>query len=45
MIGKNEPADYKKDPSNRVNSYDTSRTDARANAYNKAYDTAQQDFN
>lgn len=44
MIGKNDPADFKKDPSNRINSYDTSRTDARANAYNKSYATATQEF-
>jgi RHS repeat-associated protein len=32
--------DYKKNPGNRVNSYDRDRTDSRANAYNNAYDTA-----
>lgn len=36
LIGHNSRADYEADPANRVNSYDTSRTDARARAFERA---------
>jgi RHS repeat-associated protein len=36
--------DYANNPGNRINSFDTSRTDNRANVYNQAYSTAQGGF-
>jgi RHS repeat-associated protein len=35
---------YKQDPANRVNSFDTSRTDDRAAVYNQAYKSAMSGF-